>query len=62
VLVIVMALLVTLLVSGLVVVYVAYPHRGLKVPVVPWLGDLLSRAIDSAPVIDDSEHDLQRRR
>ena len=56
------ALVVGLLVSGLVVVFVAYPHRGEKVPGGPWLGDRLSRVIDSAPAIHDREPDLQRRR
>ena len=47
-------------VSALVALYVAYPHRGEQMPVVPWLGDALGRAVDSAPVLADDERDLQR--
>ena len=57
VLYIVIAMLVCLVLAGLVVVYVAYPHRGEKMPAVPWLGDALSRATDAAPVIGEEEAD-----
>lgn len=56
------AMLVSLLVAGLVVVYVAYPHRGEKVPHAPWLGDALAKAVDHAPVLDEDEGELLRRR
>ncbi|WP_435771181.1 hypothetical protein [Nocardioides sp. SYSU DS0651] len=60
VLFVVLAVLTSMVVAGLVVVYVAYPHRGMQVPYVPWLGDALQRAVGSAPVIDEHERDLQR--
>ena len=50
VVVIVMALIVVL--AGLVVVFVAYPHRGEDLPGVPWLGDAMSRAADAAPTLE----------
>ncbi|MBM7519553.1 hypothetical protein [Nocardioides nitrophenolicus] len=50
----------SLVVSAVVALYVAYPHRGAQMPVVPWLGDALGRAVDSAPVLADDERDLQR--
>ena len=59
---IVITMLVCLVVAGLVVVYVAYPHRGEKMPAVPWLGDALGRAADVAPVIGEDEAHLQRGR
>ena len=62
VLYIVIAMLVCLVVAGLVVVYVAYPHRGEKMPATPWLGDALGRAAGAAPVIDEDEADLLRSR
>ena len=34
----VVAMLVILVLAGLVVLYVAFPHRGEDVPHVPWLG------------------------
>ena len=52
---VVLAVLVSLAVSGLVVVYVAYPHRGEQVPYVPWLGEALEKAVDKAPVLDEEE-------
>ncbi len=62
VLYIVIAMLVSLAVAGLVVAYVAYPHRGARMPAVPWLGDALGRAADAAPVIDEDEADLLHNR
>lgn len=59
---IVIAMLVCLVVSGLVVLYVAFPHRGEQVPHAPWLGDALARAADRAPVIDEDEGELFRMR
>ena len=55
---IVIAMLVSLVAAGLVVVYVAYPHRGEKMPATPWFGDALGRAADAVPVIDEDEADL----
>lgn len=57
---VVLAILFSLVVSGFVVLYVAYPHRGEQVPGVPWLGDAMARAVDAAPVIEDTERDLLR--
>lgn len=57
---VVVAMLVSLVVSGLVVVYVAYPHRGEEVPKVPWLGEALAKAADRAPVLGEDEEHLQR--
>ncbi|MBM9460432.1 hypothetical protein JK386_11000 [Nocardioides sp. zg-536] len=61
-LVVTVAVVVTLLVAGLVVVYVAYPHRGEQVPGLPWLGKAMQRAAGAAPVIEDDERDLIRLR
>jgi hypothetical protein len=60
VLYIVVAMLVSLAAAGLVVLYVAYPHRGESMPAVPWLGDALGKAADAAPVLDEEELDLPR--
>jgi hypothetical protein len=62
VLFVVVAMLVVLVVAGLVVVYVAFPHRGEEVPNAPWLGEMMNRAADAVPVLEleyeDSEHRL----
>ncbi|QZY28144.1 hypothetical protein [Nocardioides coralli] len=44
-------------VAGLVVAFVAFPHRGQQLPGVPWLGETLSRAVGSLPTIADGELD-----
>ncbi|KAA1418511.1 hypothetical protein F0U44_08355 [Nocardioides humilatus] len=56
------ALLLSLLVSGLVAAYVAYPHRGEAMPAVPWLGDAMGRAVEAAPTIGEDEVDLLKMR
>ncbi|HET7735412.1 MAG TPA: hypothetical protein VFK52_05530 [Nocardioidaceae bacterium] len=40
--------------ASLVVVYVAYPHRGRSVPRAPWLGDAMSRGVDRLPTLDNT--------
>lgn len=59
---IVVAMLACLFVAGAVIFYVAYPHRGEKVPGVPWLGEALEKAADAAPVLEEHEIDLLRQR
>ena len=43
------------LVAGAVAVYVAYPHRGEELPVVPQLGDAMRKGVDALPTLEDSE-------
>lgn len=57
---IVIAMFVILVVSALVVVYVAFPHRGQSVPRATWLGDALNRAVDSAPTLTEEERERVR--
>ena len=51
-LLIAIAMLVILVISGLIVAYVAFPHRGEEMPGAPWLGDAMSRATDALPTLD----------
>ncbi len=44
-----------LLVAGVIVVYVAFPHRGEDIPNAVWLSDAMSKAVDSLPTLDESE-------
>ncbi|WP_151081670.1 hypothetical protein [Nocardioides cynanchi] len=53
----VISMLVVLVLAGLVVVYVAFPHRGEEVPAAPWLGDALRKGVDSAPTLDNTAQD-----
>jgi hypothetical protein len=48
-------LFLTLVVAGLVVLYVAYPHRGEEMPVVPVLGEAMRSAADAIPTLDGDE-------
>ncbi len=48
-----LAMMLTLLVAGAVVVYVAYPHRDQEVPVAPWFGDVLKRGVEAMPTLED---------
>jgi hypothetical protein len=58
VLTIVIMMLAILLLAGIVVVYVAFPHRGANVPGAPWLGDAMAKAADAVPMIDDDTGEL----
>ncbi|WP_395658366.1 hypothetical protein [Nocardioides sp.] len=55
-------MLVVLVVAGLVVVYVAYPHRGEEVPAAPWLGEAMTRAAEAAPLMELEYDDSEPRR
>jgi hypothetical protein len=57
VLAIVLTMLLILLVSAGVVIYVAYPHRGEELPVVPQLGDAMRKGVDALPTLDETAHD-----
>lgn len=59
---IVVSMLVVLAVAGLVVVYVAYPHRGEEVPAAPWLGEAMTRAAEAAPLMELEYDDSEPRR
>jgi hypothetical protein len=48
-----LAMILILLLAGIVVAYVAYPHRGEELPVAPWLGDAMKRGVDALPVLED---------
>lgn len=48
---IVSVMFVILLVAALVVLYVAYPHRGVKMPVLPWVGRAMRKSADKVTVL-----------
>ena len=58
---IVLAMLVILLLAAVVVVYVAFPHRGEDVPGVPWVGDAMTKAVEAVPTLDEEFADDNRR-
>ena len=46
-----LTMLLILLVAGLVAAYAAFTHRGADVPAVPWVGDVLERAVSAVPTL-----------
>lgn len=50
---IILTMLAIIVVAGLVLAYVAFPHRGEELPAAPWLGEAMARATDAAPTIDE---------
>jgi hypothetical protein len=55
---IVVAMVVIVLLAGVVVVYVAFPHRGEELPGVPWLGRLMHRGARSLPTVEPEAGDV----
>ena len=47
-----LAMLGIVLLAALVVVYVAFPHRGIEVPHAAWLGRAISAGIGWVPTLD----------
>jgi len=39
--------------AGLVVLYVAFPYRGERVPKAGWVGDALQKGVERLPTLDD---------
>jgi hypothetical protein len=50
---IVIAMVVIVLVAGVFIAYVAFPHRGEDLPGAPWLGRLMRRGAQALPTVDD---------
>ena len=52
------AMLGIVVLAALVVVYVAYPHRGQDVPTAPWVGHAMRRGVRALPTLDNqaAEH------
>lgn len=44
---------VAVLAAAVVVTYVAFPHRGERVPGAPWLGHAMKRGVESLPTISN---------
>jgi len=43
--------------AALVVVYVAYPHRGQDVPSAPWVGDAMRKGVNLLPTLDNQSEE-----
>jgi hypothetical protein len=42
-----------LLVAGVLLLYVAFPHRGRAIPRIPWVGEALRTAVLRLPTLDN---------
>ena len=59
---IVLAMLAIVALACLVVVYVAFPHRGADVPTVPWVGRAMRRGVKRLPTVDNLDDPDRRER
>lgn len=50
-----------LLLSVMVVTYVAYPHRGRSVPQATWLSDAMRKGVQKLPTLEEHEQETLRR-
>ncbi|WP_181310509.1 hypothetical protein [Nocardioides campestrisoli] len=50
-------MLLTLLVGVAVLAYVAFPHRGEDLPVLPQAGHLARKGVESLPVLEEEEQE-----
>ncbi|HET6625485.1 MAG TPA: hypothetical protein VFG63_03775 [Nocardioidaceae bacterium] len=54
---IVLAMLVIMVLAGVVVLYVAFPHRGEEMPHTPWVGDAMRKGVNMLPTLDNQRED-----
>jgi hypothetical protein len=57
-----LVMLLVLALAGVVLAYVAYPHRGEQVPHAPWLGDAMKRGVESLPTLANERARAAQRR
>lgn len=57
VLFLVLTMLAIVVLAALVVLYVAYPHRGEEMPVVPWVGETLRKGVHAMPTLGEQHGD-----
>ena len=50
---ILLAMIGIILLAGLIVLYVAYPHRGEEVPNAPWVGEAMRKGVNLLPTLDN---------
>jgi hypothetical protein len=60
-----LAMLGIVLLAALVVLYVAFPHRGQEVPNAPWVGDAMRKGVNLLPTLDnqsdEQKYDVRER-
>jgi hypothetical protein len=61
VLTVAIVMLAILVLAGLVVLYVAFPHRGEEVPAAPWMGDAMRKGVGVLPTLDETDEIFLKR-
>ncbi len=60
-----LAMFAIVLLAALVVLYVAFPHRGQEVPNAPWVGDAMRKGVNLLPTLDnqsdEQKYDVRER-
>jgi len=56
-----LAMLVSLVLAGAVVLYVAFPHRGEQMPRAPWVGEAMRKGVTMLPTLGNQQ-DQERER
>jgi hypothetical protein len=56
-----LAMLVSLVLAGAVVLYVAFPHRGEQMPRAPWVGEAMRKGVEMLPTLGN-QRDQERER
>lgn len=54
---IMVAMLVIMLLAGVVVLYVAFPHRGEEMPHTPWVGEAMKKGVNALPTLDNQREE-----
>lgn len=49
------AMLAILVICAGLGLFVAFPHRGARLPAAPWLGEAMARAADALPTLDPED-------
>jgi hypothetical protein len=56
-----MAMLVIMVLAAVVVLYVAFPHRGEEMPHTPWVGDAMKKGVNMLPTLDNQRENQRER-
>ncbi len=52
---IVFTMLAIMFLAGVIVLYVAFPHRGEEMPHAPWVGDAMRKGVEMLPTLDNQQ-------
>lgn len=58
---IVLTMLAIMFLAGVIVLYVAFPHRGEEMPHAPWVGDAMRKGVEKLPTLDNQQEQERER-